>query len=127
MEGVGVAAAAELRARSAVVSSVTAAELLVGARDAAAETRIMDLLGRLPVVGVDRDIAGRAGRMGRQARATGVTIPLPDLLIAATAQWLGVSLLTCDSDFGRGLDLARKSAPPDPWYGFRLHPASVPG
>ncbi len=124
-EGVAVAVEAELRARSAIISAVTLAELVVGARDPAAEARILDLLNRLPVVAADREVAERAGRMGRRARARGATLPLPDLLIAATAQWIGVPLLTCDSDFGRGRDLAAVATPDDPWRGFELHPASV--
>ena len=124
-EGVAVALQAELRARSAIVSAVTLAELVVGARDATAEARVLDLLHRLPVVAADREVAERAGRMGRRARARGATLPLPDLLIAATAQWIGVPLLTCDSDFGRGRDLASTATPDDPWHGFELHPASV--
>lgn len=124
-EGVAVALQAELRAGHAIVSAVTLAELVVGARDAAAEARVLDLLHRLPVVAADRDVAARAGRMGRGARARGATLPLPDLLIAATAQRIGVPLLTCDSDFGRGRDLASAATPGDPWYGFELHPASV--
>jgi len=124
-EGVAVALEAELRGRSAIVSAVTLAELVLGARNAAAEARVLDLLNRLPVVAADREVAERAGRMGRRARAVGATLPLPDLLIAATAQWIGVPLLTCDSDFGRGRDLAAAAAPHDPWRGFELHPASV--
>lgn len=124
-EGVAVALEAELRARSAIVSAVTLAELIVGARDAAAESRVLDLLDRLPVVAADREVAARAGRMGRRARARGATLPLPDLLIAATARWIGVPLLTCDPDFGRGRDLASAATPDDPWHGFDLHPASV--
>lgn len=48
-----VAATAEghLRAGRGVLSSVTVTELLVGARDRAAEGRVLELLGRLPVVG----------------------------------------------------------------------------
>lgn len=124
-EGVAVAAQAELRARSAIVSAVTVAELVVGARDAAAEARVLDLLERLPVVAADREVAQRAGRMGRRARAMGATLPMADLLIAATARWLGVPVLTCDSDFGRGRDLALAADPADPWHGFALHPASL--
>lgn len=116
---------AELRSGRAIVSAVTLAELVVGARDAAAEARVLDLLHRLPVVAADREVAARAGRMGRSARARGATLPLPDLLIAATAQWIGVPLLTCDSDFGRGRALASAAPPGEPWHGFELHPASV--
>lgn len=126
-EGVAVALQAELRARGAVVSAVTLAELVVGARDSAAEARVLELLHRLPVVVAAREVAERAGRMGRSARARGATLPLPDLLIAATAAWLGVPLLTCDSDFGRGRDLASAATLGDPWHGFALHPASVVG
>jgi len=120
-----VALEAELRARGAIVSAVTLAELVVGARDAAAEARVLALLKRLPVVATDWEVAERAGRMGRRARARGMTLPLADLLIAATAQWIGVPLLTCDPDFGRGRDLASGAPPHDPWRGFELHPASV--
>ena len=119
------AAAAELRARSAVLSAVTVAELVVGARDDQAQARLRDLLDLVPVVAVDREIADRAGRMGRRARAAGATLPLADLLIAATARWLDVPLLTCDSDFRRGRDLALAAAPSDSWHGFRMHPASL--
>ena len=124
---VGAAAAGELRAQSAIVSAVTVAELVIGARDARAEATILDFLGHVPVVAADREVAGLAGRMGRGARAAGATLPLPDLLIAATAQWLGVPLLTCDSDFARAVMLAERAGPTDPWRGFELHPASRTG
>lgn len=64
--------------------------------------------------------------MGRSVRARGETLPLPDLLIAATAAWIGVPLLTCDSDFRRGRELALAASPDDPWHGFELHPAAHP-
>ena len=85
----------------------------------------MDLLQALPAVAADRDIAEAAGRMGRDARRDGVAIPLPDLLIAATAVYLEMPLLACDSDFGRGAELAEGCEAGDPWSGFSLHPASV--
>jgi len=124
---VAAAAASEIRSRAAVLSAVTVVELVVGARDAAAESTILELVGRLPVVAAEREIAEIAGRMGRRARASGATVPVPDLLIAATARWLGIPLLTCDSDFARGRDLARGSGPGDPWSGFTLHAASFLG
>ena len=64
----------------------------------------------------------RALRTGRGAGPR--TIPLPDLLIAATAVWLDVPLLTCDSDFARGRALASE-AEPGLWSSLRRHPASV--
>jgi len=81
------------RSGRGVLSSVTVMELLVGARDRAAEGQVLELLGRLPVVALDRELAGLAGRMGRAARAEGMTLPLPDLAIAASGRWLGVPSL----------------------------------
>jgi len=52
-----------------VLSSVTVTELLVGARDRASEARVLDLLGRLPVVAFDRDFS-RGAALAAQA-ATG--------------------------------------------------------
>ncbi len=119
------AAAAELRSSRGLISAVTVTELLVGARDSAAETRLLEFLTRLPVVASGREIADAAGRMGRQARNLGAILPLPDLLIAATARWLDVPLLTCDADFARGQRLAERSGSNNAWRGFRLHPSSV--
>lgn len=122
--GTAEAAAEALRSSRALISSVTVAELVVGARDHRAGRLLLDLLADVPAVAPDREVARLAGRMGRDARAAGSTIPLPDLLIAATAAFLRVPLLTCDSDFARGNALAR-GGNPRAWRGFRLHEASV--
>jgi predicted nucleic acid-binding protein len=124
LAGVADAARRELEAGRALLSVVTATELLVGARDGQAVERLSRLLHGVPVIGADREIGEIGGSLGVVARWAGQTVPLPDLLIAATAIWLDVPLLTCDSDFGRGLALA--SLPdPGPWAELRLHPASV--
>lgn len=127
MEAIAEATSIRVRAGTALVSVVTVTELLVGARDRAAQERLSDLLGRLPAVAVDRDVAERAGRMGRVARARGMTLPLPDLAIAATGAHLGVPLLTCDADFARGVVLARNARPAEAWHGFELDAASIVG
>jgi predicted nucleic acid-binding protein len=126
------AAREELEAGRVLVSSVTAVELLVGASSDAAVKQLSGLLDALPVVSPDRDVALLAGRMGAYARARGATIPVPDLLIAATAVWLDVSILTCDSDFLRGSRLGhteegvnREDDGGRLWGRLRLHPASV--
>lgn len=123
LESVAEAARGELEAGRALVSVVTAAELRVGARDAPAGERIGALLERLPVVDAGREIATLAGRMGAAARSAGATIPLPDLLIAGTAVWLDVQLLTCDADFARGVE-AGSGDEGGGWATLRLHPAS---
>lgn len=118
------AAAAELRAGRGLVSAVTLAELLVGARDPKAAGSIRELLAQVPAVPVTREIGEQAGTMGSETRAAGSTIPLPDLLIAATAVWLDIPLLTCDGDFERGARLGRGARPRGGWRDFKLHPAS---
>lgn len=126
LETVAETARAELEAGRGLVSVVTAVELRVGARDRAAADRIDRFLARLPVVDAGREMGALAGRMGAAARSAGATVPLPDLLIAATAVWLDLPLLTCDSDFARGVEVG---SDPDEegWASLRLHPASQAG
>lgn len=126
-EAVREAALAAIRGRSAVVAAVTVTELLVGARDPQAARTLKELLDRHPVVAGDRDVAELAGELGRAARAAGQTLPLADLMIAATAIWLDIPLLTCDSDFARGRALAEREGDAEPWRDFELHPASSVG
>jgi predicted nucleic acid-binding protein len=123
LESVAEAARSELEAGRALLSSVTAAELMVGSRSGSAMGPLRELVERLPVVGAGREVAALAGRMGAAARHAGATIPLPDLVIAATAVWLDVPLLTCDSDFRRGKE-AGEDAGAGAWCKLRLHPAS---
>lgn len=118
LEPLARAAREEIAARRVAVSSVTVTELLVGARSGAGARALRELLDHVPTVGADREVAERAAELGALARRSGSVIPLADLLIAATALWLDLSLLTCDSDFGR----ARRLDPE-----LRLHPASVVG
>jgi predicted nucleic acid-binding protein len=123
LEPVADAARGELEAGRALLSAVTAAELVVGSRGGPATGTLLELLDRLPVVDVGREVAQVAGRMGASARQAGATIPLPDLLIGATAIWLDVPLLTCDSDFRRGIEAGGDSSL-GAWSKLRLHAAS---
>lgn len=118
------AARAELESGRALLSSVTAAELLVGSRGGSGSGPLTELVGGLPVVDAGREVATLAGQMGATARQAGTTIPLPDLLISATAIWLDVPLLTCDSDFRQGKE-AGEDAGSEAWSKLRLHPASL--
>lgn len=133
------AARDEISGRRALIASVTVTELLVGARDPSGARRLQELLERIPTVGADREVAERAATLGAEARRRGSPIPLADLLVAATALWLDVPLLTCDSDFERGRRLGSVEAGGGKeggvgaagagagWHALRLHPASVPG
>lgn len=123
LEPVADAARGELESGRALLSAVTAAELLVGAHSKAATDHLMELLNRLPVVDAGREISRVAGQMGATVRRSGSTIPMPDLLIGATAIWLDVPLLTCDSDFRRGIEAGRGSEL-GAWSKLRLHAAT---
>jgi predicted nucleic acid-binding protein len=133
-EPLAVAARDEIAAGRALVSAVTVVELLVGASGGPGFEELSTLLAALPVVSADREVAGLAGRMGAHARRLGRTIPLPDLLIAATAVRLELPLLTCDRDFARGRELGtspKGGARGDRegrrlWSRLAFHPASVP-
>jgi predicted nucleic acid-binding protein len=122
LEAVAEAARSELEAGRAMVSVVTSVELRVGARGPGAADRLDGFLARLPVVDAGREIGALAGRMGAVAHSAGETIPLPDLLIAATAVWLEVPLLTCDSDFARGVEVD-SVGDEEGWTSLRLHGA----
>ena len=123
-ESVAAAAGDALGSGAGLLSAVSATELLLGARDDGAAADLRALLARVPVVASDREVAELAGRMGAAARRAGAPIPTPDLLIAATAVWLDLPLLTCDSDFGRGVTLGEAGGSPE-WGRLKLHPASV--
>ncbi|MBI4519525.1 MAG: PIN domain-containing protein [Gemmatimonadetes bacterium] len=128
-EGAALAARRELRAGQALVSVVTAAELLLGARSPAESENLGELIDRLPVVAADREVSELSARLGAYVRRRGATIPLMDLVIAATALWLDLPLLTCDSDFDRGRRLAEGRDDGDEgarlWRSLMIHPASV--
>ena len=122
LEPLVAAARAELEAGHGLVSVVTSAELRVGARSPGAGARLDRFLERVPVVDAGREVGVLAGRLGAAARSAGRKIPLPDLLIAATAVWLDVPLLTADSDFFRGAEIGDSGD--GVWASLRFHPAS---
>lgn len=126
-ESVAQAARSEIVAGQALLSVISAAELLVGARDVAGAAHLERLIESLTVVPVDRELAGLAGRLGAYVRRHGAILPLPDLLVAATAVRLRIPLLTTDSDFARGRDIASADRNPDPsaglWRSLQIHAA----
>lgn len=74
-------------------SEVTRVEVLRGVRS---DERMITqrLLGTFQWIGVDATIAKRAGEIGRSYRRSHPGIGIADLLIAATAQELGLALVT---------------------------------
>lgn len=125
------AARRELAAGRALLSVVTLAELLVGARDESGRIRLQKLLESFAMTPVDEELAQLTGRLGCYARRRGGLIPLADLIIAATAVRLGIPLLTSDGDFDRGRQLALTDRNPDAdarlWRSLQIHPAGILG
>jgi predicted nucleic acid-binding protein len=64
---------------------VVMAELLIGARDERGLTQLFETLRALPEIPVTDRVWEASARLGYTLRRRGVTIPLPDLVIAQTA------------------------------------------
>jgi len=83
----------------AAVCHVVAAELLTGCRSQS-EYREMDLmLSGLAWLPVTDECWARVAALGFNLRRAGITVPLPDRLVAVTARVHAVDLLHCDSHF----------------------------
>lgn len=116
----------------ALLSAITTAELFVGEGSSEGRARLREALSQVPAVAADGEVASMAGEMGAFLRGRGAQIPFPDLLVAATAIFLGLPLLTWDSDFARAKSEATGDAPEherdDPGRAalgrLVLHPAS---
>jgi predicted nucleic acid-binding protein len=121
-------AKAEIEDGRAVLPAVAVTELLVGERRPLEAARLMEALTRVPAVLLPVEAARLAGAMGAFLAGEGGPAPLPDLMVAATAAWLDVPLLTWDGDFARWVRLARTSGSRHPgveaWRRLNLHPAS---
>ena len=112
----------------AILPAIAGSELLVGERRPGGATKLAAALAHVPSVILPREAAETAGILGGFLREAGAPVPLPDLLIAGTALWLGVPLLTWDTDFSRSRTIAFASGSAHPggalWRDLDLHPAS---
>lgn len=77
----------------ATCSEITRVEVLRGVRSGE-RSRTESVLGTLRWVGIDESIARRAGESGRSWRRSHPGIGTPDLIVAATAEELGLTLAT---------------------------------
>lgn len=78
---------------------VVMAELLIGARDERGFTQLFDTLRALPEIPVTDRVWEAAARLGYTLRRRGVTIPLPDLVIAQAAITGDLTLWHVDAHF----------------------------
>jgi predicted nucleic acid-binding protein len=122
------AARSEIERGSALLPAIAVSELVLGERTPAGVERLSSALARITTAVLPAEAARHAGVMGSFLAAEGSPIPVPDLLIAATAVWLDVPLLTWDGDYARSRERALACHSPHPgaelWRTLVLHPAS---
>ena len=96
-----------LAARHVATNDVVNAELLIGAKDHQGYQEFESDLGAIPHLALDRKVWARVGRLGFALKRQGLSIPVPDLAIAACAMEYGCALLHADRHF----ELIAKHAP----------------
>jgi predicted nucleic acid-binding protein len=75
------------------------AEILQGIKNPKEARRVRENLEALPFLETSREIWQNAGELSAQLRRKGLTIPLSDLIIAATALHEDVEVFTLDPHF----------------------------
>ena len=85
--------------RRAAICWVVTAEILVGTRNEAEFKTASDVMSGLPQVPVTDDVWQEAARVGYRMRRAGVSIGLPDLVIAQCAIASGRTLWHSDRHF----------------------------
>lgn len=85
--------------RRAATNHLIVTELLVGARTSQEYEELRDDLAALPHLTLPEDIWEEGARLGFELRRKGVSIPLPDLIIAACAIVHRCDLWFHDQDF----------------------------
>ena len=88
-----------LELREVVLVGVVLAELLQGSTGERDHARLEPALEAAEYAEIERASWARAGRLSRELRASGVQIPLTDLIIAAFAIEHEHELFTFDKDF----------------------------
>ncbi|MEK7476901.1 MAG: PIN domain nuclease [Candidatus Coatesbacteria bacterium] len=85
--------------RQAGLHPIIRVELLSGAMSEAEYGRLAEVLDALPPVECAQEAWQEAARLGFQLRRKGVSVPVTDLLIAATAVHHRCLLIHCDRHF----------------------------
>jgi len=94
----------------AILVGPVLAELLQGVRGPKPEALLRKLFAVLPYLPDDRSDWEKAGSLLFDLRRRGITLPLPDVLIAAVARRHGLPVLTLDPHFAHlPVDLVRPS------------------
>lgn len=98
-EAVADAVRALILSDRAVLNGVILAELLQGARTKRDVSDLRYALGSVAWIETSREVYGRAGDLGFELRRRGVTVPVTDCVIAASAETVGGHTLTLDGHF----------------------------
>lgn len=88
---------------------VTAVELWHGVRGAREKRDLAELEQEVTLFPVDADAWQKARRLAVAGRQAGITVPVADLIMAATAARHGLDLEHCDRHFEAILPIAAKS------------------
>lgn len=88
-----------IMADRAVLNGVILAELLQGARTERGVSELRYALGAVAWAETSREVYSRAGDLGFELRRRGVTVPVTDCVIAASAETIGGRTLTLDGHF----------------------------
>ena len=88
-----------IRDDRAALNGVVLAELLWGAKTEKEASKLRDALEATIWTRTSRAVYGRAGGLGFALRRRGVTVPITDCVIAASAEIIGGRILTLDEHF----------------------------
>ena len=88
-----------LRNRQVVLVGMVLAEILQGIKNPEEAQRVRKSLEPLPFLETTRENWQKAGELSAQLRRKGLTLPLSDLIIAATALQEEVAVFTLDPHF----------------------------
>ena len=97
-----------LRAGEALFCELVLVELWNGARSQQDQRLLRQLEAELETRSIDAGVWARAKELARHCRASGLTLPAADLVIAACAEAHGLELLHCDGH----VDQLREVSPP---------------
>jgi predicted nucleic acid-binding protein len=98
------------RQRKAAICDMVLLELWAGASGAHERAVIAQMSTDLECLRIDDDVWKSAHALAQACRAAGATVPGPDLLIAACAEYYGVEVLERDAHFARIAAARKKSA-----------------
>jgi predicted nucleic acid-binding protein len=95
-----------LRERRVIMVGIVLAEILQGVRDPKESNLVREHLSKLPYVEVTRGVWETAGTISSSLRRKGITIPLSDLVVAASALSENLQVFTTDPHFKKVSGLA---------------------